>query len=251
MAKAFWEEDESEKVRTLRLAAITFGILALELALIRWMGSQIRIFAYFSNLVLLAAFLGMGLGIAVGRKRPDLVRLSLPLLVVLSAVLALSPQLGLMHVKFPDPSISLWGAETGLTWTSVQSLVLVVGLFWLVAAVFLLAATPVGWLFDRLPSLTAYSADLLGSLLGVIAMTAVAAVNSSPIVWMLIVAIPLLWINPRPSALLATAAVLALAAASIRGAAFSPYNRLDLECQPPSANANLGPACVLHANRCH
>jgi hypothetical protein len=249
MAKAFWEESESEKLKTLRLAAITFAILALELALIRWMGSQIRIFAYFSNLVLLAAFLGMGLGIALGRKRPDLVRLSLPLLVVLSAILAFSPELRLMHVKFPDSSISLWGAETGLTWTSVQSLVLVVGLFWLVAAVFLLAAAPVGWLFDRVPSLTAYSADLLGSLLGVIAMTAVAALNSSPIVWMLIVAIPLLWINPRPSAFLAAATVLTLAAISIRGATFSPYNRLDLECQPPSANANLGPACVLHANR--
>ena len=46
------------------LALCTFGILVLKLAIIRWMSSQIRIVAYFSNVVLLASFLGMGLGIA-------------------------------------------------------------------------------------------------------------------------------------------------------------------------------------------
>ena len=53
-----------------QLALCTFGIIVLELAIIRWMSSQIRIVAYFSNVVLLASFLGMGLGIALGRRRP-------------------------------------------------------------------------------------------------------------------------------------------------------------------------------------
>ena len=38
-----------------QLAVATFAILVLELALIRWLGTQIRIAAYFANLVLLAA----------------------------------------------------------------------------------------------------------------------------------------------------------------------------------------------------
>ena len=52
-----------------RLLLSTFGLLALELAFIRWLASQIRVFAYFSNLVLIAAFLGMGLGLGLAKKR--------------------------------------------------------------------------------------------------------------------------------------------------------------------------------------
>jgi hypothetical protein len=54
------------------LALSTFSILALELALIRWMAGQIRSFAYFNNLVLIGGFLGMGLGVALGKRRPGL-----------------------------------------------------------------------------------------------------------------------------------------------------------------------------------
>lgn len=43
----------------LHIALVTFGILALELALIRWIGTQVRVFAYFNNLVLIATFLGL------------------------------------------------------------------------------------------------------------------------------------------------------------------------------------------------
>ncbi len=58
----------------LRLGLCTFGILALELAIIRWLGGQIRILAYFQNLVLLATFLGMGLGATALRGvRPTVV----------------------------------------------------------------------------------------------------------------------------------------------------------------------------------
>jgi hypothetical protein len=173
--------------------ATTFAILALELALIRWIGGQIRIFAYFANLVLLAGFLGMGLGIALGRSRPGLVRASLPLLALVSALLAFSPRLGLTYLNFPDPSVHLWGAEKGGGfWTFLGSVAVVLALFWLVAAVFLTAAAPIGWLFDRLPALTAYSADLLGSLLGVIALAALAALDTTPVIWIAVVALPLL-----------------------------------------------------------
>src|SRR5579872_6961477 len=51
----------------LRLALTTFSILVLELALIRWLGTQVRFAAYFANLVLLSAFLGMGLGVGLAR----------------------------------------------------------------------------------------------------------------------------------------------------------------------------------------
>ena len=46
----------------LRLVALSFLMLFLELALIRWTGSNVLYLSYFSNFILLASFLGIGLG---------------------------------------------------------------------------------------------------------------------------------------------------------------------------------------------
>ena len=47
---------------TRRLVAASFLMLFLELALIRWLGSNVVHLSYFSNFVLLGSFLGIGLG---------------------------------------------------------------------------------------------------------------------------------------------------------------------------------------------
>jgi hypothetical protein len=44
--------------------------LFAELALIRWVATEIRVFAYVKNLALLLCFLGFGLGCALARQRP-------------------------------------------------------------------------------------------------------------------------------------------------------------------------------------
>src|ERR1044072_5479320 len=102
---------ERREAAWLLVALVAFGILTLELALIRWTAGQVRVFAYISNIVLIVAFLGMGLGVALGRRHPGLMRLTLPLLLVLAVPLALAEPLGLVHLSFPDQSITLWGAE--------------------------------------------------------------------------------------------------------------------------------------------
>ena len=71
---------EGNGAERLQIAVGTFGILALELGLIRWFSGQIRIFAYLTNVVLISAFLGMGLGLLIGPRRPGLRHLTLPLL---------------------------------------------------------------------------------------------------------------------------------------------------------------------------
>src|SRR4029077_7337690 len=50
---------ESQRVR---LIALSFLMLFLELALIRWIGSNVLYLSYFSNFILLASFLVIGLG---------------------------------------------------------------------------------------------------------------------------------------------------------------------------------------------
>lgn len=213
----------------LQIALATFGILALELALIRWASGQVRAFAYFSNLILIAAFLGMGLGLVLGRRRPGLVHWTLPSLAVLAIAFGFSESLGLVRLRFPDPSVHMWGSET-----TASALVLVVnlGIFLaLIAAIvliFLFAGSAVGHLFGRLPALTAYRWDLAGSLLGVIAVTIVTSQRAGPLAWLTLGVLPFVWLSRRGLSIAAAVVVLALAYYSSGDAVFSPYNRIDL-----------------------
>ncbi|OYT71015.1 MAG: hypothetical protein CFK52_09395 [Chloracidobacterium sp. CP2_5A] len=245
--------DWARRMSPATLGLATFAILALELALIRWTGAQVRIFAYFANLVLIAVFLGMGLGVALGRKHPALFKWTFPTLFALAALLAFSDRIGLMDLGFPDPSISLWGADISRGGVGFLFAVgVVLGLFWLIAAVFLFAAIPVGWWFERMPPLRAYAVDLLGSLLGVLAMTAIAALHLPPLVWLAVGVLPLMLIH-RGWWIGFGAAAIALAGWSQQGARFSPYNRIDVVADvglpelPPQAG--MPPEYRLSVNR--
>ncbi len=47
----------------------SFVSLFLELLLIRWISSEVRLFAYLKNFVLIACFLGFGYGASIARRR--------------------------------------------------------------------------------------------------------------------------------------------------------------------------------------
>src|ERR687888_638884 len=51
------------------LFLVSFLVLFLEIALIRWMPAYIRLLAYFSNFILLASFLGIGVGCLLASSR--------------------------------------------------------------------------------------------------------------------------------------------------------------------------------------
>src|SRR5258707_14950433 len=71
----------------LDLFLISFLILFLELASIRWFGSMVVYLTFFTNIVLLATFLGMSVGcLAAGGKR-DWTKFVIPLF-LLAVVLA-------------------------------------------------------------------------------------------------------------------------------------------------------------------
>src|SRR5262245_38452785 len=65
--------------RLVTLALISLVVLFLELLLIRWIAAEIRIFAYFKSLVLIACFLGFGLGCYLTRKPMRLAYTLVPL----------------------------------------------------------------------------------------------------------------------------------------------------------------------------
>jgi hypothetical protein len=136
---------KSSTRRRFDLFLVTFGILALELAVIRWMSQQVRLFAYLNNVLLISAFLGMGLGIGFGKRKPGLFRWTLPVLAVLCAVLAFAEPLGLVHLSMPDDAIAMWGLVKAQTF--FRSLAIVAALFAAVTAVFLGAGSRGGAIF--------------------------------------------------------------------------------------------------------
>ena len=213
----------------LRLAVATFAILVLELALIRWLSTQVRIAAYFANLVLLAAFLGMGLGIGMRNHAAFLSRWGLPALALASVLIASAAPLGFVHVRFPSLAPTEWGSSPGGAWWQFAgAAALVTTCFWAVAALFLFPGAIVGVLFEALPPLEAYAWDLGGSLAGVVAMAFMAAFWLPPPAWIAVAAGALLYLSRSWWGAIAVFVSVVAAAYSIDGAIFSPYNRIDL-----------------------
>src|SRR6266849_9255112 len=73
-----------------RLFWISFAALYVEIMMIRWIGTEVRVFAYFQNLSLIACFLGFGLGCYWSGRHKSLV-FSLLAMVGLT-ILAKAPQ---------------------------------------------------------------------------------------------------------------------------------------------------------------
>src|SRR5258707_7015538 len=103
-------EDRSWAERRESLAGLvgitTFGILVLELAVMRWTSGQVRVFAYVNNIVLITAFLGLGVGVALGRRSPGLVHLVLPVLLAVAPPLGAGETLGPVPLPLPPPLLS-------------------------------------------------------------------------------------------------------------------------------------------------
>ena len=102
-----------------QLFVVSFATLYIEMMLIRWIGTEVRIFAFFQNLALIACFLGFGLGCYWSRRRK-----SLPLSLAATAALVILAQAPIERWKnflrlfsqllslFPDAA--LWGYEPSI-----------------------------------------------------------------------------------------------------------------------------------------
>jgi spermidine synthase len=156
-------------------------MLFLELALIRWLGSNVVHLSYFSNFVLLGSFLGIGLGFLIARRSWSL----LPAAPVLLAGLVVAVYVVPVSVNRSGDGILYF---TSLTTTGPPVWVVLPVVFLLVAAVLAGPAEAVGRCFGQLPALTAYRWDLIGSILGIAAFTGLSFLRAPSVVWGLAVA---------------------------------------------------------------
>lgn len=174
----------------IEIAVASFIVLFQELALIRWLPGQVRVLAYFPNLVLISAFLGLGLGALRSGRRTFLWLWPAALSVLTIAAWALS------GIAFTDNGVSehLWMLYFDLPKTApvVAGIRLPIVLCFILSAV---SFAPLGQfvarrlkLFgDAQQSLFGYSWDLGGSLLGVLLFTAACFMQWFPIVWFAVI----------------------------------------------------------------
>ena len=74
-----------EKWRIPAIFLVSVLALFLEMVMIRWIGTEVRIFAYLQNTILVVCFLGLGVGCFTSRQPVQLRRnLLMPLLVLLT-----------------------------------------------------------------------------------------------------------------------------------------------------------------------
>src|ERR1700756_1372104 len=107
----------TERSAMLRLLLISSAALYLEIVLICWLGTEVRIFSYFQNLSLIVCFLGFGVGCFSSKKRGNLlVSLVATTILVSSVSFRFMPWHGflgsLSSVLSYTPDAALWGSAS-------------------------------------------------------------------------------------------------------------------------------------------
>ena len=188
-----------------RLVLLSFVMLFIELALIRWIASDVVYISYFSNFVLLGSFLGIGIGFLRANATTNWFTWAPVFLALLIGFILGFP----VTVACAGQQIIFFGCRpNGLPiWIALPVI------FIAVALVMASIAQGVARSFATFQPLDAYRFDILGSLGGIAAFTALSFLGAPPVVWGVVVC-AVLCVLYRPSVrraqLVAMAAMLIL-----------------------------------------
>jgi spermidine synthase len=226
-----------------RLLLVSSAGLYLEIVLIRWLGTEVKIFAFFQNLSLMVCFLGFGIGCFSSSKRGGL----LPSLAATTALVAA------VNLPFPawrqflrvmssvlsfTPDAALWGNGLGFSLSEYYqyfalSLAVVLGFQMLIAISMIPLGRWVGYYLEAAPNtVAAYSVNLLGSLVGIWLLAILAFFWLSPSYWfiaafaLILFAQPIGWRSGLAGCALLAAVLLALNPAHGNSVYWSPYQKL-------------------------
>jgi hypothetical protein len=224
-----------------RLVFASFMMLFVELALIRWVTSNNVYVTRATNFVLLASFLGIGIGFLNARSRRDYVRWApVALLALVGFVLA-----------FPVILVSLSGPHPlqGLKGTPALPQPVSLGVVFVLATTVMIGfGQAVARIFVKFQPLSAYRLDIVGSIAGIAVFSGLSFLNMPPAGWGIVTGcglIVLLAPRVRWWQLLATAAVVTLLILEsvIPNQVWSPYNKLSIQ-----QTGGRAPALYVSAN---
>ena len=252
------------------LFLISLLILFLELACIRWLPAHVLYLTFFTNTVLLAAFLGMSLGcLAASRPQSFLKYTPVLLLVTMMAAIGVGIERSRLESVFrvgnpASPQLVFFGTEYGgqdPTRFFVPIEVVEAFFFVSVALVMLGPGQELGRAFTRVADrLQAYSLNILGSLVGIVLFAVCSELQLSPPWWFAVVALILGYfllapgpVRPQASRVLAIGCLAAVVAVTfwtsgpyrskgevIGAHIWSPYYRIDYDAKyARQLNVNL------------
>ncbi|HEV3162439.1 MAG TPA: hypothetical protein VGZ22_00250 [Isosphaeraceae bacterium] len=164
-----------------RLVILSMLLLFVELALIRWTAAENVHLANITNFVLLASFLGIGVGFLLAGIRRDLFRFTPVSLALLVAFVLLFP-VRLVTLRGPHEFQGLSGHSP-----LAQPVSLTV-IFVLVVLVMLGIGQAMARMFAQFRPLDAYRLDIIGSVGGIVLFSVLSFAGLPPIAWGAVVA---------------------------------------------------------------
>ncbi|VTR98284.1 spermine/spermidine synthase domain-containing protein [Tuwongella immobilis] len=184
------------------LFGISMLILFLELACIRWFPSHVLFLTFFTNMILLACFLGMSLGCLMARGNPQWIRLS-PWLLILAMGLGMFADVTDSVInEYVDvgrnsesPQMVFFGTETaGKAEFNNKIPIEVIGLvfFLLITGSMIGPGMILGRCLMAVPGrVEAYTIDIAGSLTGILLFSTLSWFSVPAWVWFLLIALAL------------------------------------------------------------
>jgi Spermine/spermidine synthase domain len=228
-----------------RLFILSVLGLFLEMLMIRWISSEIRIFAYYKNFVLIACFLGFGLGCALCRRRVYPLATALPILFFTIFVASPIPGmrdgvLNLTTLIGMTSQVQIWGVTMPEAFSYSALAVAIVAVAPLFASI-VFSFVPIGQvvgsaLENARRGAFGYTVNVAGSLVGILLYTVLCFLYQPPAIWFLVASalFAVVFFSQRKSLLVFSGACLLAAAALTLWVSdtsktyWSPYQRLTL-----------------------
>ncbi len=174
-----------------KLILVSFLSLFLELCFIRWVPAHVFSVAFFTNIILISSFLGLGLGLLFSEKKYDLFNI-FPFILAIGMLLVFFLKNILVSLP-PDAETWFWTYYKGNMFNapSIKApITLILGLvFFLVGFIFIPVGQRIGKLMKGFSPLSGYTLNITGSLLGVTGFALVSFFNAPSYVWFLIAGI--------------------------------------------------------------
>jgi SAM-dependent methyltransferase len=231
-----------------RLVLTSGTLLFVELVLLRWIPANVTYIGFFSNFLLMGSFLGIGVGILLGRRFADLAWSPFPGLLLVVVGLILGAKLDVQVRASNEIFFGLSESHAADTNFVVLPLVFV-----LVAAVMAALALPLGALLRSMPPLRAYALDVVGSIAGIALFTGLSVLSTEPPVWFGVLALLLtgLALARRLTRFSLINALFVLATcglvlgATASGDLWSPYYRITVQ-RPAGSDATISVNGIPH-----
>lgn len=182
--------------------------LFLELVLIRWISTEVRIFAYLQSSVLVVCLLGLGMGCFATDRKVDLRRLLIPLALIalLMVIPATKEALGDLSIVLAEVgNVHIW--QSGLSdnvavFDLIAATVGALGMVTLILFMAWISFIPLGQLIGGLvdghdDTIVAYSVNIAGSFVGIALFTAASALGLPPEVWFTALGLAFAWLTVR------------------------------------------------------